>query len=73
MPGIVFILQVYTPVRGSGNLVPALIKKKKKCRGGARRQQGAGGATIRRTAGILLAVGVRGDGRSKEELTYPGF
>ena len=29
MPGIVFILEVYTPVRGSGNLVPALIKKKK--------------------------------------------
>ena len=30
MPGIVFILGVYTPVRGLGNLVPALIKKKKK-------------------------------------------
>ena len=28
MPGIVFILGVYTPVRGLGNLVPALIKKK---------------------------------------------
>ena len=42
MPGIVFILGVYTPVRGLGNLVPALIKKKKKmCRGGVCGQFGA--------------------------------
>ena len=72
MPGIVFILGVYTPVRGLGNSVPALIKKKKNVqRWGVWAVWGR--AARQRAAGLSLAVGVRGDGHRKEQPTDPGF
>lgn len=71
MPGIVFILGVYTSVRGSGNLVPALGKKKKSCGGGVCTEWGQAGK--KGTAGISQAVGVKGNGQRKEQLTDPGF
>lgn len=64
MPGIVFILGVYTPVKGSGNLVPALIKKKKRVQGwGVWIVRGQAGKQS--VAGISLAVRVRANGQEE--------